>query len=348
MEMNYDNKLFEKPLTRDQIVQILKDDSPALQEELFRKAREVRENVFGKKIFVYGFVYFSTYCRNNCNFCYYRKGNAIERYRKSSEEILDVVEQLAESGINLIDLTMGEDMMYHQEDFKTVLEITKTIKKKFGLPVMISPGVINENIIDQFAGLGTDWYALYQETHNKELFSQLRINQDYDERLNSKLYASKKGMLIEEGLLAGVGESEEDIADSLLEMGRIGASQIRVMSFVPQKGIPMEDVVTPVRSLEMKIIALMRILYPYALIPASLDIDGIKGLKDRIDAGASVVTSIIPPRSGFMGVAQNTMDVDEGGRTAEEAGHILNSMGLTVAKPDEYKAYLQVLKDRLQ
>lgn len=348
MKMNYGKNLFEEPLTREQIVQILRADDPALQEELFRKAREVRENVFGKRIFVYGFVYFSTYCRNNCNFCYYRKANSIERYRKSSEEILDVVKQLAASGINLIDLTMGEDMLYHQEDFKTVLDITKTIKEEFGLPVMLSPGVIDENIIDKFASLGTDWYALYQETHNQELFSRLRIDQDYDERMNSKLYAKEKGMLIEEGLLSGVGESEEDIADSLLEMGRIGASQIRVMSFVPQKGSPMEDVVTPVRSLEMKIIALMRILYPYALIPASLDVDGIKGLKDRINAGASVVTSIIPPRSGFMGVAQNTMDVDEGGRTAEEAGHILNSMGLTVAKPEEYKAYLQVLKDRLQ
>lgn len=348
MKKNNDRDLFEQPLTKSQIIDILKNDSADLQEELFRKAREVRESTFGKKIFIYGFVYFSTFCRNNCNFCYFRKSNGIDRYRKSAEEVVDIAKQLAAAGVNLIDLTMGEDPGYHQEDFKTVLEITRAIKEETKLPVMISPGVIHKHLIDEFAELGAEWYALYQETYNRELFQKLRIDQDYDERMDCKLYAKKKGMLIEEGLLAGVGEKEEDIADSLMEMGRIGASQIRVMSFVPQQGSPMENAVTPGRNLEMKIIALMRILYPYALIPASLDIDGIKGLEERINAGASVVTSIIPPRSGLMGVAQSTMDVDEGGRTVEEAEHILSSMGLSIASADEYREYLKVLTERPQ
>lgn len=324
----------------------MKDDRESVAESLFLKAQQEREKVFGNKIFIYGFVYFSTWCRNNCNFCFYRKSNQIERYRKSPAEVVEIAKQLAASGVNLIDLTMGEDQKYHNEDFKTVLDITKTIRKETNLPVMISPGVISQSLVDEFASLGTEWYALYQETHNLRLFQQLRIEQDYDERMNIKLYAKRKGMLIEEGLLAGVGETVEDIADSLLEMGRIGASQMRVMSFVPQKGSPMELAETPDRTLEMKIIALMRILYPYALIPASLDVDGIKGLRGRINAGASVVTSIIPPRSGLMGVAQNTMDVDEGGRTAEEVKHILNEMNLSVAPAEEYIEYLNVLRER--
>lgn len=332
-----------KKLTREYIVAILESKDPLLAEDLFEKARSVRQENFGDKIFIYGFVYFSTYCRNNCNFCLYRKSNDIRRYRKTGEEIMDVVKQLAASGINLIDLTMGEDLTYHQEDFDSILEIVKTIKDDFRLPVMISPGVVEERIIDKFADAGTDWYALYQETHNRELFSKLRIGQEYDERMDRKLYAKEKGMLIEEGLLAGVGETPEDIADSLLEMGRIGASQIRVMSFVPQEGSPMEGVATPDRMMERKIIALMRILYPHALIPASLDVDGIKGLKDRINSGANVVTSIIPPHSGLMGVAQNTMDVDEGGRTAEEVDAILHMMGLRIANPLEYQEYIQSL-----
>ena len=88
----------------------------------------------------------------------------------------------------------------------------------------------------------------------------------------------------------------------------------------------------------------MRILYPHVLIPASLDVDGIKGLEDRINAGSNLVTSIIPPKIGLMGVAQNSMDVDEGGRTFNEAEAILNSMGLVMATVAEYKEYLKVLK----
>jgi len=327
-------------MNREEIIRLLSTDEPVQIEELFSKARKAREELFSNKIFLYGFVYFSTWCRKNCNFCYYRNSNEIERYRKGPDEILAVAEQLAETGVNLIDLTMGEDIAYHQENFATVFEMVKKIKETTGLPVMISPGVVEDSLIDKFAELGTEWYALYQETHNRELFTRLRINQSYDERMHAKLYAKSKGMFIEEGILTGVGESLPDIADSILEMGRIGAQQVRVMSFVPQKGSPMETVEKPDSLLELKIIAILRLMYPSALIPASLDIDGIKGLEDRINAGANLITSIIPPLSGLAGVAQSSMDVDEGGRTVEEAAAILRNLGLEPATAEEYRMFL--------
>lgn len=330
--------------TKEKVLKLLKTEDPELLQELFSTARKIRKDMQGNKIFAYGFVYFTTYCRNNCNFCYYRKSNDIERYRKNEEEILATSKALIDSGVNLIDLTMGEDPQYHQEEFETVARIIRTIKEEYDTPVMISPGVVSNQIIDKLADAGADFYALYQETHNRELYAKLRAGQDYDERMNAKLYARERGMLIEEGLLAGVGETEEDIADSLITMGEIGARQVRVMSFIPQEGSPMENCESPNRMEELKIIALMRILYPTALIPASLDVDGIKGLKDRINAGANLITSIIPPRSGFMGVAHNTMDVDEGGRTVEEARSILDQMGLTIASREEYKRFIAEVK----
>ncbi len=333
-------------LTKKDIIYYLETNDEDTIQELFELARTVRDNQFDKKIFLYGFVYFTTYCRNNCNFCYYRHENDIHRYRKTYEEVLNTAIELAKSGIHLVDLTMGEDPVFYEDDFNSVVELVKEIKKETELPVMISPGVISADQIDRFAKADTDWYALYQETHNKRLFKQLRTGQSYDERMNSKLYAKKAGLLIEEGLMSGVGETSEDIADSIIEMGRIGASQIRVMSFVPQKGSPMENVKSPDRYIELKIISLMRIMYPWALIPASLDVDGIEGLEARINAGSNVVTSIIPPHKGFAGVAQNSKDVDDGGRTVAEVTKILQTMGLKTASPQEYKDYLKVLKCR--
>ena len=119
---------------------------------------------------------------------------------------------------------------------------------------------------------------------------------------------------------------------------------MRVMSFVPQEGIPMHESFAADRTLELKVIALLRILYPYALIPASLDVDGIAGLRDRLDAGANVVTSIIPPSSGLMGVAQSSMDVDEGGRTVAEASRIISDLGMEAGTAADYQAYLAELK----
>lgn len=333
-----------KDYSKEELLRIMASDDPEILQALFSQARKIRKEVQGNKIFAYGFVYFTTYCRNNCNFCYYRNSNKIERYRKNKDEVLAISKSLIDSGVNLIDLTMGEDPQYHAEDFETVCQIIKEIKETYNTPVMISPGVVNHNIIDKFAEAGADFYALYQETHNRELYAKMRVGQDYDARMNAKLYAKEKGIYIEEGLLAGIGETSEDIVDSLLTMGEIGARQVRVMSFIPQEGSPMEDCKTPDRIEELKIIAMMRLLYPSALIPASLDVDGIKGLKDRINAGANLITSIIPPKSGFMGVAHSTMDVDEGGRTVEEAASILDEMGLRIASKEEYEAFLRQVR----
>ena len=53
--------------------------------EVFAAAREARAAHFGDGVFLYGFVYFSTYCRNECAFCYYRADNALSpRYRKTA------------------------------------------------------------------------------------------------------------------------------------------------------------------------------------------------------------------------------------------------------------------------
>ena len=328
-------------MNKEEIIHILETEDENEIRELFERAAEVRRRVQGDKIFAYGFVYFTTYCRNNCNFCYFRRSNGIERYRKSEEEILALSKALVDSGVDLIDLTMGEDPLYHKEKFETVIRIIRELKS-MGTSVMISPGVVPDEVIDGFCEAGADIFALYQETHNRELFKRLRKDQSYDERMHAKLYARDRGMYIEEGILSGVGETDSDVADSLLAMGEMGARQVRVMSFVPQEGSPMENFKTPDRMRELKIIALMRIMHPEALIPASLDVDGIAGLRDRINAGANLITSIIPPRSGLMGVAHSVMDVDEGGRTVEEASEILRSMGLRIADHKEFVDFLNL------
>ena len=66
---------------------------------------------------------------------------------------------------------------------------------------------------------------------------------------------------------------------------------------------------------ELLTIAAMRLAMPDRFIPASLDVDGIAGLERRLQAGANVVTSIVPPTVGLAGVSQAELDIDEGYRT---------------------------------
>jgi len=331
-----------------EITHLLNLEQPEEVELLFNAARMVRERYFGSDIFLYGFIYFSTYCRNDCAFCLYRRSNpAGKRYRKTPAEILETADQLASSGVHLLDLTMGEDPYYFNEGhFDQLLLLVDQVKKTSGLPVMISPGVVSRDQLQSFREIGVDWYALYQETHNIDLYNKLRLDQDYDERLELKRYAHQLGMLAEEGLLSGIGESAEDLCHSFAVMRELEVDQVRVMSFIPQVGTPLEKYSTGSHLRELKIIALMRLLFPDRLIPASLDVDGLAGLRQRLNAGANVVTSIIPPHKGFQGVSQSTLDVDEGGRSIDAILPVLDACGLQPAPVGSYKQWVEQRRKR--
>lgn len=343
----------QEPLTKSELVFLLGLTEECDLTKLFEAARSLRHRYFTNKVFLYGFVYFSTWCRNDCNFCYYRKSNLhSKRYRKSEREILAAACRLAESGVHLIDLTMGEDPFYHsdREGLERLADLVREVKSQTALPVMVSPGVVSKQGLKILRAAGADWYACYQETHNRRRFNELRVNQSYDRRWLSKKAALETGLLVEEGILVGVGETLTDIAHSLQNMGRLGAQQVRVMSFVSYQGITVDSFlpISEARLRELKVIAVLRLVFPDRLIPASLDVDGIQGLQARINAGANVVTSLIPPRLGLAGVAQTAKDIDEGYRTVQGVLPFLEEMGLTAATTDDYLGWVQAEYYRLK
>jgi methylornithine synthase len=317
---------------------------------LFRTAREMRHRYFGNKLFLYGFVFFSTYCGNDCAFCYYRASNSVSRrYRLTVAEAVESACGLADSGVHLIDLTMGEDSFFLQceSGLRKLETLVSKVKANTNLPVMISPGVVPEEYLTVLSVAGADWYACYQETHNRRLFSKLRPGQDYDRRFITKQHAKKIGLLIEEGILTGVGENGSDIAMSMNKMRDIEAQQVRVMSFNPQVGTPMSSRSSPDRLQELLIIAMMRLLFPEKLIPASLDIDGVQNLKHRFDAGANVITSLIPPLRGLSGVSQIGLGINEGNRTVDGVLGVIDESGLEIAPESEYLQWISTEKKKV-
>lgn len=339
-----DKALCEEPLTREEVLCLLGLDRAEDTNRLFEVAQRLRRRYFGDDIFLYGFLYFSTWCRNNCAFCYYRSSNRLcQRYRKTDSQVMETAREMADSGIHLLDLTMGEDPFYYEGTggFEPLLRLVREVKRQTSLPMMISPGALPDEVLQELFETGVEWYACYQETHNEKLFRQLRLNQSYSDRLRKKYKAARLGVLIEEGILAGVGESLDDVAHSMEEMGKMGAHQVRVMNFIPQKGTPMQDFPPPPKMRELLIIAVLRLCFPHRLIPASLDVYGLDGLKVKLKAGANVVTSLIPPRSEMVGVAQSTLGVAEGYRTVKGITPILNELGLVRASLDDYVSWIE-------
>lgn len=319
---------------------------------LFQAARDLRTRNFGDKIFLYGFLYISTYCRNNCSFCYFRRSNTLcRRYRKEEPEILEAAARLAESGVNLIDLTMGEDPELYGGDgggFNRLPRLVERVEETTGLPIMVSPGAVPDQVLCELAEAGTSWYACYQETHQRALFNRLRPGQRYDDRLGKKPLAHELGMLIEEGILRGVGEGAQDVTESLSIMRLLDADQVRAMTFVPQEGTPLENTGSSDFLQELITIAVMRLTFPDRMIPASLDVEGLAGLENRLEAGANVVTSIVPPGQGLSGVAESSLDIEEGKRTVDGVTGTLEMNGLRKGSGGEYRAWLKGRREKLR
>lgn len=333
-------------LTDEEIAGLLDLTAPEERGEMFAAARRQRAIYFGQKIFLYGFVYFSTYCHNGCNFCFFRQANGESpRYRKSRAEILEIATALQKSGVHLLDLTMGEDPYYLDRGAAGEAELVDTVraaKEATGLPLMVSPGVVSEQLLGQLRDAGADWYACYQETHTPSLYERLRPDQPYERRWNSKRAARRQGLLTEEGLLVGIGETTADIVHSLRQMQETGFEQVRTMTFVPQAGTPLSCRQQSTDERELNLIAVMRLLMPESLIPGSLDVEGVQGLRERLDAGANVVTSIIPPHEGLAGVANSVRDISEGYRTVAGVKPILKSCGLRAASAADYADWVAI------
>ena len=333
----------EETLDKGEIVFLLGLTQKNEIDAVFEVARELRFRHFGNLVFLYGFIYTSTFCRNQCNFCYYRSANALPvRYRRAATDIIEAAQRLAESGVHLIDLTLGEDPQYFQDQgFEPFIQLVKAVRQTTNLPMMVSPGVVPADVLTALARAGVSWYACYQETHNRDLFKRLRPEQSYTVRLENKKLAGKLGLLTEEGLLCGVGESAQDIADSIRAMRLLKVSQVRAMTFVPQKGTPMQSWrnLDPMR--EMLMIAVLRLAFPDGLIPATLDVAGLAGLLSRLEAGANVVTSLVPPGFGLAGVAQNSLDIADARRTPARIRLELEKVGMQAASTADYSSWVE-------
>ncbi|AKB20143.1 MULTISPECIES: methylornithine synthase PylB [unclassified Methanosarcina] len=326
-------------LSDDDLRALLSLESDEELEKLYYVARKVRNYYFGNRVFLNCFIYFSTYCKNQCAFCYYNCKNEIKRYRLTKEEIKETCKTLKGAGFHMIDLTMGEDPYYYDEPDRFV-ELVRIVKDELGLPIMISPGVIDNSTLLKAREKGANFFALYQETYDLELYKKLRVGQSFEGRYNARHFAKEQGYCVEDGILTGVGNDIESTIKSLRGMKANDPDMVRVMTFLPQEGTPLESFKESSNLSELKIIAILRLMFPKCLVPASLDLEGIDGMVHRLNAGANIVTSILPSDSKLEGVANYDRGLEERDRDIRSVIKRLESMGMEPARQAEFEAVL--------
>lgn len=102
--------------------ELLQMEDESSLEYLYENARQVREQYYGKKVFLRGLIEFTNYCRNNCYYCGIRRDNhKIERYRLDKTQIYACAKEGYGLGFRTFVLQGGEDAFYTKEKLGEII-----------------------------------------------------------------------------------------------------------------------------------------------------------------------------------------------------------------------------------
>ena len=83
-----DKAKLKKGLTHREASVLLACDIPEKNAEIFKLAKEIKEDFYGNRIVLFAPLYLSNYCVNGCVYCpYHKKNTHIPRKKLSQEEI---------------------------------------------------------------------------------------------------------------------------------------------------------------------------------------------------------------------------------------------------------------------
>ena len=167
----------KKGLSHREASVLLACELPDRNEELFKLAKEIKEDFYGNRIVLFAPLYLSNYCVNGCVYCpYHKKNTHIPRQKLSQEEIRREVEALQDMGHKRLAVEAGEDPVNNPIEY--ILESIKTIysvKHKNGAIRRVNVNIAATSVENykklHDVGIGT--YVLFQETYHKESYERL-------------------------------------------------------------------------------------------------------------------------------------------------------------------------------
>ncbi|MEN2993718.1 MAG: [FeFe] hydrogenase H-cluster radical SAM maturase HydE [Thermodesulfovibrio sp.] len=271
---------------KEYILHLLKEVS---FEEVASTANKIREETKGNIVHLRALIEFSNYCRCNCLFCGIRRDNKkLPRYRMTEKEIINIAYEAAKSGYKTIVLQSGEDPFW---DAKTLSRAIREIKK-MNLAVTLSIGERSYDDYAKFREAGADRYLLKFETSDERLFMKLKPDTTLRKRIQCIRWLKKLGYETGSGIIVGLpGQSLESISEDIYLFKELDLDMIGVGPLIPHPDTPLANFGVGNPIITLKIIAITRIILPYANIPATTALGTLSSdlrLK-ALNAGANVV-----------------------------------------------------------
>ena len=305
-------------LNKEEFKTLLENRTPENSHYLLKKAKELRDEHFGKEVYIRGLIEFTNYCKNDCLYCGIRKSNLnASRYRLTQEEILSCCENGYGLGFRTFVLQGGEDSGFTHE---AMVDLVKTIRGKYpDCAITLSIGEKSYQEYLDYYQAGANRYLLRHETANVLHYGKLHPQQLSAQNRQECLRNLKKiGYQVGTGIMVGSPyQTVDHIVEDLMFIKELDPEMVGLGPFIPHKDTQFAQFPAGDEDETLYIIGIIRLLLPNALIPATTALGTIdeNGREKGILAGANVLMPNLSP----IGVREKYALYDNKICTGEEA-----------------------------
>ncbi len=257
-------------LTLNEYEALISGYSKETAEVLRNEAVRLRQEIYGKKIFIRGLIEVSNFCKNDCYYCGIRRSNVnADRYRLTKEEILSCCANGYELGFRTFVMQGGEDGAFSD---KFLTELIREIKEKYSdVAVTLSLGERSYESYKALYEAGADRYLLRHETAEKEHYERLHPKElSFDNRLECLKNLKEIGFQTGCGFMVGSPyQTTENLAKDLKFIEEFKPDMCGIGPFIPHKDTDFKGEKAGSVELTCYLLSIIRIIKPNILLPAT-------------------------------------------------------------------------------
>ncbi|THA23395.1 biotin synthase BioB [Streptomyces sp. RKND-216] len=265
------NTLVDKGLrrelpTRDEALAVLATADDELL-DVVAAAGKVRRHWFGRRVKLNYLINLkSGLCPEDCSYCSQRLGSKAEilkyTWLKPDEAAQAAAAGVAGGAKRVCLVASGRGPT--DRDVDRVSETIAAVKGEHGdVEVCACLGLLSDGQASRLKDAGADAYNHNLNT-SESTYKDICTTHDYADRVETVQQAQQAGLSACSGLIAGMGESDEDLVDVVFGLREMDPDSVPVNFLIPFEGTPLagEWNLTPQRCL--RILAMVRFVCPDA------------------------------------------------------------------------------------
>lgn len=192
--------LNKERLSLQETAVLVNANDPEMVDAIKSAAKQLKEQVYGKRIVLFAPLYIGNLCINDCTYCGFRSSNKKqERLTLGKQDIIDQVKALEDTGHKRLILVYGEHPRYDAKFIADSVKIVYDVKHKNGeirrVNINAAPLEIDGFKTVKEAGIGT--YQIFQETYHKPTYESVHkkgTKKHYDWRVTGLDRAQEAGI----------------------------------------------------------------------------------------------------------------------------------------------------------